>query len=291
MRATKQQPQSGEEESFIGRKWTFYLALVIVVVVVVGGVIAVVINRSKTDEPTAQPQPGATISPQQDRSDWGLPYIDELGFRVEVPPNPNGVALDQDRSGQPDRGAADYAALPPAGVMWQKVQNFPMPFSTSDGPSKVDGALATGFAQTPQGAALAGIQLINRAQSSYAGGVAVLERGSVAATPEIEAELAANLARARQAVDDGRTGPVGAPLIGQEAYRLKYWSPDYAVIEYAAPNRAGNGWTTAPLEVVWHDGDWKLKLTDRATAEASGRGLTEVGSTPTLAGWTRWPGK
>src|SRR3546814_6203712 len=92
MRATKQQPQSSEDESFIGRKWTFYLALIIVVVVVVGGVIAVVINRSKTDEPTAQPQPGTTISPQQDRSDWGLPYIDELGFRVEVPPNPNGVA-------------------------------------------------------------------------------------------------------------------------------------------------------------------------------------------------------
>lgn len=70
MRATKQQPQSSEEESFIGRKWTFYLALIIVVVVVVGGVIAVVINRSKTDEPTPQPQPGTTIAPQQDRSDW-----------------------------------------------------------------------------------------------------------------------------------------------------------------------------------------------------------------------------
>ncbi|MGZ0145354.1 hypothetical protein [Rhodococcus qingshengii] len=284
MRATKQQPQSSDEESFIGRKWTFYLALVIVVVVVVGGVIAVVISRSKTEEPTAQPQPGTTISPQQDRSDWGLPYIDELGFRVEVPPNPNGVALDQDRSGQPDRGAADYAALPPAGVMWQKVQKFPLPFSTSDGPSKVDGALATGFTQTPQGAALAGLQLINRAQSSYAGGAAVLERGSVADSPELEAERITNLAAAKQSVADGRTGAVGAPFIRQEAYRLKYWSPDYAVIEYAGNNVSGNGWTTAPLEVVWHEGDWKLKLTDHPNSD-------KVGSTPTLAGWTRWPGK
>lgn len=283
MRATKQQPQSSEDESFIGRKWTFYLALIIVVVVVVGGVIAVVINRSKTDEPTAQPQPGTTISPQQDRSDWGLPYIDELGFRVEVPPNPNGVALDQDRSGQPDRGAADYAALPPAGVMWQKVQNFPLPFSTSDGPSKVDGALATGFTQTPQGAALAGFQTVNRAQSSYQGAVAFLERRAVATTPELEAERNSSLVDARQAVADGRTGALGAPLIRQEAYRLKYWSPDYAVVEYAANNVAGNGWTTASLELVWRDGDWFVKIAPRTAGD--------LGSTPTLAGWTRWPGK
>ena len=56
------------------------------------------------------------------------------------------------------------------------------------------------------------------------------------------------------------------------------------VIEYAANNVSGNGWTTAPLEVVWHDGDWKLKLTDHPNSD-------KVGSTPTLAGWTRWPGK
>lgn len=283
MRATKQQPQSSEDESFIGRKWTFYLALIIVVVVVVGGVIAVVINRSKTAEPAAQPQPGTTISPQQDRSDWGLPYIDELGFRVEVPPNPNGVALDQDRSGQPDRGAADYAALPPAGVMWQKVQNFPMPFSTSDGPSKVDDALATGFAQTPQGAALAGISLWNRAASSVEGALDVMEKRTIAATPELEAERANNISNAKQHLSNGETGRVSVPLIRQEAYRLKYWSPDYAVVEYAGNNVSGNGWTTVPLELLWRDGDWSLKLTQR--------NADEVGQTPTLAGWTRWPGK
>ena len=267
-----------------GRRWTLVLSVIVIVLVVVGGTAAVLINRSARESAASQPDTASPAAPQptqSNRADWGLPYLDELGFRVEVPPNPNGIALDQDPGSRPDPSSADYQSAPPAGVIWQKVQNYPLPFSASDGPTAVDGALATGFARTPQGAALAGLQLVNRSQSTFEGAAAVMSTRAVASTPELQTELDRNLANAQRQIAAGNTAPPAKPLFRQEAYRLTYYSSDYAVIEYAGKNVSGNGWTTVPIELLWRGGDWSLKL-----AEAG-----KVGNPPTLAGWTQWPGK
>ncbi|MBM4543059.1 hypothetical protein GS463_29855 [Rhodococcus hoagii] len=69
-----------------------------------------------------------------------------------------------------------------------------------------------------------------------------------------------------------------------DAFRVTGWSDDnsYAVIEYALRDmRTGTqtGWFTARFEVVWQDGDWKLR---RPSTQLPPQNLTS------LAGWTQW---
>lgn len=274
----------GDDSVFGGRRWTLIVSILVLAVVVVGGTAAVLINRSGRDQAPSTPAPSAAApsrTNQPDRADWGLPYLDELGFRVEVPPNPNGVALPQNDAERRAPDAADYTTAAPSGVMWQKVQNYTLPFSTSDGPTAVTGTLATGFAQTPQGAALAGLQLVNRSQSSFEGAAAVMQKRSIASTPDMQNQLDRNLENAQRQIAAGNTAAPSTPLFRQEAYRLRYFSPDYAVVEYAGKNASGSGWTTVPLELLWQGDDWFVKVTDQG----------KLGATPTLAGWTTWPGK
>ena len=69
--------------------------------------------------------------------------------------------------------------------MWQQVDGVPMPFSTSDGPTAVDGELPTGFAQTPQGAALAAQQLSARSSASKEGALRSQRTGWCSTPPEL----------------------------------------------------------------------------------------------------------
>jgi hypothetical protein len=152
-----------------------------------------------------------------------------------------------------------------------------MPFSTSDGPTAVDGELPTGFAQTPQGAALAAQQLAARSFASKEGALAVATERMVFDTPE-----------QRQAQIDGLAAVQdwsAVPLNRIQAYTLTYFAPDYAVVGFASPATGSDGspWTTGRVDLIWVDGDWHIKA-------GSQPGMSSGGTTMTLAGWTPWPG-
>ncbi|MCX5042501.1 hypothetical protein OG921_04855 [Aldersonia sp. NBC_00410] len=273
------------------RMLSLIISAAIVVLVVVGGTIAILITRHDNTEPAAAAPPAAAPT-QTDRADWGTPYLDPIGRRVETPPNPNGVALPQDEPQRPPRGGLDhcpataqdtagtaFCTSPPAGVMWQQVDTVPMPFSTSDGPTAIDGEIPTGFAQTPQGAALAAQQLIARLVATKDAAIAITEQRVVFDDPT---ERQARLDRYAKTTD---WPPI--PLDRIEAYRVAYWAPDYAAIEIASRpynNDTAGEWTTGRLDLLWRDGDWQLKAGQIP-------GVPSGGTTMNLTGWTEWPGK
>lgn len=266
-----------------GRKGTLWLALVVIVAVVSGGVYAVFrsagADNSASGADRSSPQP---VPPQTPRQEWGLPYTDELGRRVEIPPNPDGIALDQDDAARTP--ATDTVTLP-SKVQWQKVRNFPLPFSTSDGPTGIDGRMATGFAQTPRGAALAGMHLFTRGTATAAGAVELLDRHVITDSEQAEQSRRRVLDQARAAVTTRGPDALGTPAMFRvDAYRITQWAPgrpDYAVVEYAMLEPSRAGWVTLTLDLHWREGDWQLELGDHL--------YSHQGTASNLGGWTQWP--
>ncbi|UNN05353.1 hypothetical protein [Rhodococcus opacus] len=282
--AADQRPRSGwwgrtAATSKHGLGFTFWLAVVFVFVVVAGGGVAYFVSRDDND--TAEGQAPVTLAPQTERADWGLPFTDELGRRVEVPPNPDGVVLDQDTDSR--KPASDITGAP-GGLQWQRIRNFPLPFSTTDGPTGIEGRMATGFAQTPRGAALAGIQLYTRGGATMAGAAEFYADRVVPDSDPLEQLRQDFLRRATDAIASGRGDERALlPYFRVDAYRVTQWDPqrpDYAVVEYAMLKESRTGWVSKSAELLWRDGDWQIKL----TADLYG-GQKEVSN---LGGWTQW---
>ncbi|MCK9900752.1 hypothetical protein CC117_12020 [Parafrankia colletiae] len=131
--------------------------------------------------------------------------------------------------------------------------------SPSAGPSRLDNNLATGFARTPLGAVVAGINIAGRADGSL---------GEPIYRPTIE----------RQVIGDGqadllrrvhRDGRPDVPATGEQTdgtgvgshgFTLHSYTDDEATISYllVATRGSQHKYAVYRLTVRWVDGDWKL---------------------------------
>ncbi|OZD03353.1 hypothetical protein CH275_16355 [Rhodococcus sp. 06-235-1A] len=272
-------------------------AMLVVAIIVICAVVAVVLRFSgdsddsspatETPRPsvTALPSTGPTAVPNTDGAMQGLgtPTVDRLGRRVDIPKWPGGWALPQ--------SPIDYGpynpAVPvpaPAGVSWQKVNDGAIvPFSTSDGPSTVQGLTATGFAHTPQGAALAAVQIALRLGSANNETARGIYDNQTVMTAAQRSELYAQL-DAEGPFHRGATDAALSYQTKSDAFRILDYDQDLAVIETASPaEKADNGtaqWLTTRLTATWVDGDWKLTFPEQ---------LGDLSGTATsLSGWTPW---
>jgi hypothetical protein len=180
------------------------------------------------------------------------PTTDLFGNRLEVPAPSAGAVVAQTPAGRSDPAGTDYLTAAPAGLRWQRIwDGAAAPISSSDGPTQITDGIATGFSQTPQGAALAAADALARALAApeetwqqvvrhrfYGGGQPLLDRfaRSRADTPEA--------ARYVTVPDGVRIRP------GYQA--------DLAVVEFALETRDGYAVSTWPM--VWIDGDWKVRV-------------------------------
>ncbi|MBJ8342903.1 hypothetical protein JGU71_28835 [Antrihabitans sp. YC3-6] len=275
-------------------------AVIFVVFALVCTAIAVIVRLSggeDTASPSPSPQSPVTAIPNPSSAPGqrpdagsntqpagiGVPTTDRLGRRIDIPNWIGGWALPQ----TPVEHAPYLpivAADAPAGLMWQRVNDgVAVPFSTSDGPTTIDGLQASGFARTPQGAALAAAQIFYRL-------AAVDNRTAQRMFDEQTVMLPAQ----RQLVDDQlrqegpgkhRTPADALSYISKtDAFRLLSYAEDFAVVEFAEqspPTDDGKPrWGTSRHTVVWEGGDWKLKFQDNDTDQR--------GHTSTLGGWTPW---
>ncbi|NKR30116.1 hypothetical protein GS504_02500 [Rhodococcus hoagii] len=270
-------------------------AAVVVAVIAVCAVIAVVValtggGDSDNDTRPTVPVPSTTSGPRppnasgdEEMQGLGVPTTDTFGGRVDVPNWPGGWALPQtavDR--RPYSPAVPVDA--PAGMMWQRVNDgVVVPFSTSDGPTTVDGLSARGFGHSPQGAALAGWQIFFRiAGSNNEVGRAIYDSQVVMGKDmrqQINARLDAEGPYYRSATDQSMK------YFGRGvAFRVQEYADDLAVVEYALRDVPGsNGtdqWSVTRMVMVWVDGDWKLQYPDT--------GVFEAGTANSLDGWTPW---
>ncbi|PPJ02271.1 hypothetical protein [Nocardia cyriacigeorgica] len=258
------------------------IILLTVLTVVVAAAFVVTITgteRSATPAPArdgsqhGSPVPTAPSEPSSEPQ--RPPTIDAFGNRLDIPSSEAGTPLPQEPRARPDPASPDYLRTAPARLHWQRGWGgAALPVSASDGPTHIRDGIASGFARTPQGAALAAHDALARALAApegiwqtavrtrfYGGGNALVARFS--------------LARARTP-DAARYVVVPDGVRIQPGYR-----DDLAVVEFAVRSDVGYGVSVWPM--VWVDGDWRVRVPDNIET------LWQRGtSTPTLTGFGTW---
>lgn len=250
------------------------IVALLVAVIVVRANIGTDDRGQGTAQPATTPSAAAPITPSAPGgSGFGPSIADGLGREIAMPVDEQGQILPQ--TPPPDRPAFDPAVPVPApeGMMWQRIGATVAPFSTSDGPTRIDGRLAFGFAHTPQGAALAGWQITARMLRS-GDDVREAYARQIVADPGREAATMNRLEASGES--DFRTGKA---LIFPEAFRVASYNENgtFAVVRYATP-LGGGTWSAGQAALTWDDGQWKLRDTPAPAT-------TTISS---LAGWTRW---
>lgn len=259
---------------------TGYFSAAVVVLVVVLVLIVLVRGRSEETPSAASPSTSPTTStpaaPQSDPNStggFGPSIADPFGREISVPINEQGQVLVQTDPGERPPFTAGTPVPAPEGIKWERIGATVAPFSTSDGPTRIDGRLAYGFAHTPQGAALAGWQINARTLRS-GDDVREAYAKQVIADPGFAESRLAALDASRDA--DFQTGRA---LIFPEAFKITSYSDGFAVVQYAFPVSGGGRWNVGQTSLVWTDDGWKIRLSDVQTPQPQ---------ISTLNGWTKW---
>ncbi|MBF6195212.1 hypothetical protein [Nocardia implantans] len=209
---------------------------------------------------------------------------DSFGHRFDIPKDPAGQALTQ--SGAPRTPTdPEWLTGAPGGTNqpggWQQVYGGPVvPFSTTDGPARIDNGVPFGFAKTPQGAALAAEQIYWRTVARPTDHT--LWQQVVILTPEELADRERKIAEGK--VPDVLPESVKPLLYASDAFRIESYGDDFAVVRVARKTReflhGGRSWVAMRLNVVWRDGGWRLK-----SSAGDAQPLETIGS---IDGWTQW---
>lgn len=145
---------------------------------------------------------------------------------------------------------SDWLTAAPQGVSWQRVDGVPLPFSASDGPTSIEGAVAEGYTRTPQGAALAAIQIAMRMLFSPDFESVVREQTAVTSTERDQ------LISARSGQPIINADAVTAATLQPAAFKVGAYSDQDATVYYAYPSQDGV-YRIARMSVTWQDDDWK----------------------------------
>ncbi|MGF6885940.1 hypothetical protein ABIA39_007547 [Nocardia sp. GAS34] len=205
-------------------------------------------HRPADTNTTTGPAPSRPSTPAK------APTIDLNGNRLDIPADGAGEALPQNPGTRPDPRSPAYLTTPPAGLDWQRSWGgAALPVSASDGPEKISNGIASGFADTPQGAALAACDALARTVAApdgvwqnvireryLGGGQALIDR----------------IARSRTSTPDAAE----YAIVPDGIRVLTDYRPDFAVVQIAV--RASDGWAYGVWPMAWSGGDWRVRVPD-----------------------------
>lgn len=232
-----------------------YKILIILLAAITAVVVTVLVLTITRGEPQPAAPPSApTIDPttRPPSTTTGESSADLFGNRLEIPAVEAGVPAVQDPAARPDPTRVDYLVTPPAQLRWQRGWGgAALPVSASDGPTEVRDGIASGFARTPQGAALAAADALARALAAPEG---TWQRVVAERYHGDEQAVLERFARSRS-----RTPDAGRYVVVPDGVRVvPGYSPDFAVVEFAA--RDGMGYRIARWPMTWLDGDWRVAI-------------------------------
>ncbi|WP_406231126.1 hypothetical protein [Nocardia sp. NBC_01009] len=261
------------------------LAVLIAVVVTVG---AVRNNAAEGDQvsKTGTTSERVPVRNPNGSAGFGQSDVDVFGRRVDVPDNLAGVALEQNPTAQQQSGGPGWLTAAPQPAtgegVWQRVFGGPVVrFSTSDGPARIEGKAAVGFAHTPQGAALAAEQIYWRTNANPRDRDMLVRLVQV--TPHYLADYDRLVAEGK--VSDRLPEKLRPLLFASDAFRIESYAEETALIQFARKARetvdGQPTWVGMRLAVVWRDGDWKLTA-------VSGEQQVQIDSLRSIEGWTQW---
>lgn len=257
-------------------------AAVCAVVVVIAAGIAIAVDHQhhgagySSDPSVSPPRPADT------GDGFAAPVTDVFGRRVDIPVVAAGHPLPQtpEPIAQTD---PSWLTAPPIGVRerggWQRVHGVSVPFSTSDGPTRITESMAAGYSRTPRGAALAAVYIAHQLAARPAD-PAVVAR--VAYEPGDLANWHARVAAGQ--LPKQQPEAVTRWIVAPDAYEITSWSPDLCGLNVAMRANPGSSdeaptWTVVPYTVTWAAGDWNL-VPDRKVG-----GGNQIVS---ILGWTPW---
>jgi hypothetical protein len=242
------EPAPADQDWFGGRRWTGIAAIGFLILVVLCVVVVLIVNHGKnksTGTTAAGNSPSATGASSSPAS--ALP--------TTVP------------------------STAPSGVTWSIYQTVALPSLPGVGPSKVSGAIATGYSHTPLGALLA------TANESY--------RYALAPDNEWRQAAAAMLApsggtdawlKVRASHPYGSGGGDGADQLAQIAgYQFVSYTSTDAVIQIVTKDSDGNLQVGAN-HVSWSGSDWRF------VPGPDGGQAANVQQVDSLAGFIEWRG-
>ncbi|MFI5498689.1 hypothetical protein ACIA5E_06435 [Nocardia asteroides] len=211
------------------------------------------------------------------------PEVDLLGRRIDIPNNPAGQPLAQEPATRRTPADSDWLTAAPEGTAkphgWQRVYGASVPFSTSDGPERIEDGRAVGFARTPQGAALAAAQITYRLSARPADRALYLTQ-----VRPSSAQLAAyDSAWSSDKLPKQQPEKVTRYFVASDAFKIDDYADDMAIVRLASRGPVIDGkqlYAAMRMIVVWDEGDWRLKPSTTTNAQ------TEY--VETLAGWTKW---
>jgi hypothetical protein len=169
-------------------------------------------------------------------------------------------------SGQPDPTAPQAEADPDADISWVDVAGVQVPVSKLHGPRVTDHGRAAGYSHSPQGAALAAVQVLLRASATAGPNVYVPILTSQVTGANV-ADLTLNLdaeygrLRSQRGVQDGQ------PIPGNDGTVLGYIITGYdplestariEVILTAAPLQAAGQLIVFTVSLTWANDDWRV---------------------------------
>lgn len=257
------------------------IALAAIITIAVIG--AFLVTLADTDKPRGVDEPpGDSTAPTErtfpDPPPIAPPTTDLFGNRLEMPNDEAGVPLSQDPATRPDPNRLDYLTAAPARIQWQRGWNgAALPISGSDGPTRVDEGIATGFAHTPQGAAMAAIDALARVLAAPEGiWQRVVADRYYGASPALIDRFGASRAR---------TPDVARYVVVPDGIRVAPgYREDLAVVQVAS--RSTDGYAISTWPMVWIDGDWRVRVPYRIET------LWDPGTpASTLAGFGSWKGR
>jgi hypothetical protein len=199
----------------------------------------------------------------------------------------------------PANPARRAPATPPAaleatagqGLIWVSFHGMQLPASPTAGPRDTRHGLASGFADTPQGALLAAINIGVRTAAQWGSAIFVpaitRQVTGPAATALLRAEATA-YAELRSAAHVHQGQPAGQGYAAEDGYRFSAWSPAAATVDILTAGPTASGATVLAatrVQVVWQRGDW------RVVAPPGGNWANAATAISSPLGYTIFPGR
>jgi hypothetical protein len=177
------------------------------------------------------------------------------------------------------------------GLSWVSFHGMQLPVSATAGPHDTRGGLASGFADTPQGALVAAINIGLRTAAQWGSTIFVPTITRQITGPNAKALLHAEetaYAQLRAATHVRAGQPTGQGYAAEDGYRFTAWSPDAATIDVVTIGPTASGATVLAVtrvQVVWQHGDW------RVIAPPGGNWANAATAISSPAGYTIFPGR
>jgi hypothetical protein len=169
----------------------------------------------------------------------------------------------------------------PTDVTWQLYQGVALPFSAANGPSVVNGDVATGYAHNPEGALLAAAQIGVR--YLVAPNWSAVVASSVAPGPGLDAYAALRQSQSSSGKATTSSGPTPGTYLQLAGYQFVTYTPQTAVVQLISQGSSGT-YQVVTNTVTWSGGDWKLVL------QSNGSSSPTAQTVSSLAGFIVWGG-